>query len=132
MKRAEFDAWMRAETDAVETALQTWVPADAPARLGQTMRYGVLDGGKRVRPLLVLAAAQAVHGHADAAIVIAAGSDNGVQLNDAVVTADGLVGVVTNVTPGTARAASSPLTPLNSPRAGIGIIMTAAASSSRV
>jgi farnesyl diphosphate synthase len=68
MKRAEFDAWMRAETDAVETALQTWVPADAPARLGQTMRYGVLDGGKRVRPLLVLAAAQAVHGHADAAM----------------------------------------------------------------
>jgi len=68
MKRAEFDAWMRAEADAVETALQAWVPADAPAGLGETMRYGVLDGGKRVRPLLVLAAAQAVHGHADAAM----------------------------------------------------------------
>ena len=68
MKRSEFDAWMRAETDAVETALQAWVPADAPAGLGETMRYGVLDGGKRVRPLLVLAAAQAVHGHADAAM----------------------------------------------------------------
>jgi rod shape-determining protein MreC len=37
------------------------------------------------------------------AILIAAGSDNGVQLNDPVVTADGLVGVVTKVTPGTAR-----------------------------
>jgi farnesyl diphosphate synthase len=32
------------------------------------MRYGVLDGGKRVRPLLVLAAAQAVQGNADAAL----------------------------------------------------------------
>jgi farnesyl diphosphate synthase len=32
------------------------VPADAPAGLGVAMRYGVLDGGKRLRPLLVLAA----------------------------------------------------------------------------
>ncbi len=32
------------------------------------MRYAVLDGGKRLRPLLVLAAAQAVQGHAPAAL----------------------------------------------------------------
>ena len=32
------------------------------------MRYGVLDGGKRLRPLLVLAAAQAVHGQREAAL----------------------------------------------------------------
>jgi farnesyl diphosphate synthase len=32
------------------------------------MRYGVLDGGKRVRPLLVLAASQAVHGDREAAM----------------------------------------------------------------
>ena len=68
MKLAEFEAWARAEVDAVETALQTWVPSDAPAGLGRTMRYGVLDGGKRVRPLLVLAAAQTVHGQRDAAM----------------------------------------------------------------
>ena len=37
------------------------------------------------------------------AIVIAAGSRNGVRVNDPVVTADGLVGVVTRVTEGTAR-----------------------------
>jgi rod shape-determining protein MreC len=36
-------------------------------------------------------------------IVIAAGSRNGVRLNDPVVTADGLVGLVTRVTPRTAR-----------------------------
>ena len=36
------------------------MPADAPAGLGEAMRYGVLDGGKRVRPLLVLAAGEAV------------------------------------------------------------------------
>ncbi len=37
------------------------------------------------------------------AIVVAAGSSNGVRLNDPVVTADGLVGVVTRVTPRLAR-----------------------------
>jgi farnesyl diphosphate synthase len=65
---AEFDAWVRAEVDAVEAALQAWVPENAPAGLGVAMRYGVLDGGKRLRPLLVLAAAQAVHGHGEAAM----------------------------------------------------------------
>ncbi len=68
MKFAEFEAWMRTEAEAVELALQAWVPDDAPAGLGDAMRYGVLDGGKRVRPLLVLAAAQAVHGEREAAM----------------------------------------------------------------
>jgi farnesyl diphosphate synthase len=68
MNRSEFDAWMRSETESVEQALQAWVPAEAPAGLGLAMRYGVLDGGKRVRPLLVLAAAQAVHGEREAAM----------------------------------------------------------------
>ena len=37
------------------------------------------------------------------AIVIAAGADNGIRAHDAVITGDGLVGVVTRVTNGTAR-----------------------------
>ncbi|HEX7435886.1 MAG TPA: farnesyl diphosphate synthase [Caldimonas sp.] len=68
MTPAEFDSWAAAEADAVESALHAWVPADAPAGLGLAMRYGVLDGGKRVRPLLVLAAAQAVQGLREAAL----------------------------------------------------------------
>ncbi|MFN3887575.1 MAG: polyprenyl synthetase family protein [Aquabacterium sp.] len=44
----------------VEAALDRWVPTEAPARLGEAMRYGVLDGGKRLRALLVQAAAEAV------------------------------------------------------------------------
>jgi farnesyl diphosphate synthase len=55
---AGFDAWLRDEGLQVERALETWVPADAPAGLGLAMRYGVLDGGKRLRPMLVLAAAE--------------------------------------------------------------------------
>ena len=56
-----FEDWARAELLAVEAALEAWVPSDAPAGLGLAMRYGVLDGGKRLRPLLVLAACQAVN-----------------------------------------------------------------------
>ena len=65
---ADFEAWMRAELRAVESALEAWVPADAPAGLGAAMRYGVLDGGKRLRPVLVLAACQAVQGSREAAL----------------------------------------------------------------
>ena len=68
MNLSEFDAWARAEQAAVEAALDRWVPSNAPAELGLAMRYGVLDGGKRLRPLLVLAAAQAVHGQREAAL----------------------------------------------------------------
>ena len=64
----DFESWMQAELQAVETALEDWVPADAPAGLGEAMRYGVLDGGKRLRPLLVLAACQAVRGSRVAAM----------------------------------------------------------------
>ena len=65
---AAFDAWVRFELARVEQALSLWVPGDAPAGLGEAMRYGVLDGGKRLRPLLVRAACEAVDGHADAAL----------------------------------------------------------------
>jgi farnesyl diphosphate synthase len=52
----------------VEQALAAWVPEEAPAKLGEAMRYAVLDGGKRLRPLLVLGAAESVGGHAQAAL----------------------------------------------------------------
>ena len=64
----DFERWARGELAAVEQALDTWVPADAPAGLGEAMRYGVLDGGKRLRPLLVLAACDAVDGERGAAM----------------------------------------------------------------
>lgn len=64
----DFSAWMAAQGARVEQALSDWVPASTPAGLGEAMRYAVLDGGKRLRPLLVLAAAEAVQGHAEAAL----------------------------------------------------------------
>ncbi|MEG0923323.1 MAG: polyprenyl synthetase family protein [Comamonas sp.] len=54
-----FAQWCTDELARVEHALGQWIAEDAPAGLGAPMRYAVLDGGKRLRPLLVLAAAQA-------------------------------------------------------------------------
>jgi farnesyl diphosphate synthase len=68
VKADTFDHWMLRQQRAVESALEAWVQADTPAGLGEAMRYGVLDGGKRLRPLLVLAAAEAVHGAHTAAL----------------------------------------------------------------
>jgi farnesyl diphosphate synthase len=68
MTNDDFEGWSGAQLLAVEQALQDWVPADAPAGLGLAMRYGVLDGGKRLRPLLVLATCAAVNGDAAAAM----------------------------------------------------------------
>ncbi|MBL8329431.1 MAG: polyprenyl synthetase family protein [Rubrivivax sp.] len=68
MTAGEFSSWAQQRLAEVEAALDAWVPADAPAGLGQAMRYGVLDGGKRLRPLLVMAAREAVDGNPEAAL----------------------------------------------------------------
>lgn len=57
---ATIDDWMSVQQRQIEAALQQWLPAHAPGGLGEAMRYAVLGGGKRLRPLLVLAARQAV------------------------------------------------------------------------
>ncbi len=77
-------AWSTATLDRVESALSAWVaPAteaddghDAPAALREAMRYAVLDGGKRLRPLLVLAARAAVAGGANEPAEAARGLDD--------------------------------------------------------
>ncbi len=63
------DSWSDTQLRQVEQALMRWISPQAPAGLGDAMRYAVLDGGKRLRPLLVLAAREAVaSGVADAAL----------------------------------------------------------------
>ncbi len=64
-----FKEWSEARLAQVEQALKKGIDAHAPARLGEAMRYAVLDGGKRVRPLLVLAAAEAIGVDLEAATV---------------------------------------------------------------
>ena len=64
----DFQTWSTRQLAAVEQALSDWVGVNAPQQLAQAMRYAVLDGGKRLRPLLVLAASEAVDGHTGAAL----------------------------------------------------------------
>lgn len=56
----DLQGWSAGHLEYVEQALSRWVGVNAPAGLGDAMRYAVLDGGKRLRPLLVLAARSAV------------------------------------------------------------------------
>ena len=64
-----FKSWSEVRLAQVEQMLKQGIDAHAPAGLGEAMRYAVLDGGKRLRPLLVLAAAEAVGIDLDAATV---------------------------------------------------------------
>lgn len=68
MNAQDFDRWMKGSLSAFEAALDDLVPAEAPAGLGEAMRYAVLGGGKRLRPLLVLGSCAAVGGDGFAAM----------------------------------------------------------------
>jgi geranylgeranyl diphosphate synthase, type II len=60
--------WIESRRHAIEAALEWYVPAPgsapadrrAPPIIAEAMRYSLLAGGKRLRPLLALAAAEAV------------------------------------------------------------------------
>ena len=56
-----FHAWMQAIRERTAHALSQHLPAvnHAPQRLHEAMRYACLNGGKRVRPILVHAAGEA-------------------------------------------------------------------------
>jgi geranylgeranyl diphosphate synthase type II len=58
----ELQAWLEAQRRIVDAALERWVPdaTCAPAIVCDAMRYSLFAGGKRLRPMLVLATAEAV------------------------------------------------------------------------
>ena len=55
------DAWLSARRDHVEAALDRFLASltEAPPAVTAAMRYSLLAGGKRLRPMLVLAASEA-------------------------------------------------------------------------
>jgi geranylgeranyl pyrophosphate synthase len=69
--------WLEARRRTVDAALERVLPSPpaAPAPVCEAMRYSVMAGGKRLRPMLVLAAAEAVcerHGAGASAAAIVA------------------------------------------------------------
>ena len=76
MSNFDLESWLRtrrAEIDALLAARIAVVPTDAdPGRLVEAMRYSLLAPGKRLRPLLVLAAAEALGREPDEPLRLAA------------------------------------------------------------
>ncbi len=62
----ELVAYLKDRVAMVDGALERWLPAGTllPQSLHQAMRYSVFAGGKRLRPVLMIAAAEAVGGNA--------------------------------------------------------------------
>jgi geranylgeranyl diphosphate synthase type II len=63
----DLDAYMKQRAAAVDAALERFLPAETlrPETLHKAMRYSVFAGGKRLRPVLVIAGAEAVGGTAE-------------------------------------------------------------------
>ena len=60
----DFEAYMKDRARTVDEALERALPPEsqAPATLHRAMRYSIFAGGKRLRPVLVIAGAEAVGG----------------------------------------------------------------------
>jgi geranylgeranyl diphosphate synthase type II len=67
---ASLEAYLREQRQRVEESLDTLLPGsdDYPPALIEAMRYSVFAGGKRLRPILTLAAAEALGGDSSAAL----------------------------------------------------------------
>jgi geranylgeranyl diphosphate synthase, type II len=54
--------YIAAQQKTVDAALERWVPAETenPPTIHRAMRYSLFAGGKRIRPLLAIAAAEAI------------------------------------------------------------------------
>ena len=66
--------YLETQRVAIDRALAEYLPTapDCPAPLADALRYSLLAGGKRLRPILTLAAAGAIDPHAGAALALPA------------------------------------------------------------
>lgn len=58
---SEFKTWLTAQIEIVDSALDRQLPTEgtAPETIHKAMRYSIFAGGKRLRPVMTLAAAEA-------------------------------------------------------------------------
>lgn len=66
----DFDAYLAERRALVERFLDTAVPPEdtAPVTISRAVRYSLFAGGKRLRPILTLASAEAIGGNVDDAL----------------------------------------------------------------
>ena len=67
----DLKAYLDTRRQSVETELDRMMPAETtrPTVLHRAMRYSVMAGGKRLRPILCMAACESVGGHAQTAVL---------------------------------------------------------------
>jgi len=67
---SDFKDYLKAHVALVDEALDQFLPAESesPQTIHQAMRYSIFAGGKRLRPILTLAAAKACGGGSDQAL----------------------------------------------------------------
>lgn len=72
-KNFDLNAYLATRTDAVNRALDRFLPSEKtrPATIHKAMRYSLFAGGKRMRPAVLLAAAQACGGSEEKAMPLA-------------------------------------------------------------
>lgn len=72
-KLHSLDQYMNEIGDLISTELANLMPVewDVPASLKESMNYSLMAGGKRLRPLLVIAACEAAGGSREAALPVA-------------------------------------------------------------
>lgn len=73
MREFDLSKWLKAQSTEVDAALNRFLPRATakPSTIHKAMRYSIFAGGKRMRPALVLAAAEACGGKQDAAMPLA-------------------------------------------------------------
>jgi geranylgeranyl diphosphate synthase, type II len=66
----EFAAWLKSQKDRVDAALDRLLPpaAEPPGTLHAAIRHSMFAGGKRLRPILLLAACEACGGNTEQAL----------------------------------------------------------------
>ena len=69
----DLKAYLRSRQRKIDRALDRYLPRanTKPATLHKAMRYSLFAGGKRLRPILCLAAAEACRGNVDGALPLA-------------------------------------------------------------
>ncbi|KAG8390029.1 hypothetical protein BUALT_Bualt01G0040700 [Buddleja alternifolia] len=63
-----FEDYVAEKVNQVNDALDDAVPVNYPKTIYEAMKYSLMAGGKRIRPLLCIAACEAVGGHQSAAM----------------------------------------------------------------
>jgi geranylgeranyl diphosphate synthase type II len=73
MSMVDIQRYLQEQKALVDDALARYLPREEnyPQAIFQAMRYSVFAGGKRVRPLLAIAAAEAIGGTAEDVLPLA-------------------------------------------------------------